>query len=222
LNIKDVNILINNNSNSKYPKYTIKDIIVKIIKNIDIYKLLIYIFLNCNQTFKKYRNYNYMTVLKDMFNNPKNYNYNISNNKWNDFIQDINNNTGNITLMFKHFVSITYLYIIYNSDILKKTIVEYIDISYSTFLDNKNLYFYNLYLYNHQMWILNNTKIFFNNIINNNNNEPLIKNYNNWKVFYINNLQKKYNDFINEYNRIINFHKNYSNKDFEDSDYEHY
>ena len=221
-NIKDNNFLsplyINN---KKYSEYSIEEIIIKIIRSIDIYKLLIYIFLNCNQTFKKYKNY--LTILKDMFNNPEKYKYNISNCKWDMFINDISNETGNVTLLFKNFVSISYLYIIYKSDILRNNITEYININYTTFLDKKKLYFYNLYLSNHKTWILDNIKIFLDNIIenNNDNNKYIIQVYDNWKINYINLLEQKYYNLYLEYNRILNFHKNLSNKDFEESDYEY-
>ena len=118
INIKNSNFLsqlyLNNN---KYTEYTIEDIIKKIIHSVDIYKLIIYVFLNCNQTYKRYKCNNYINIIKDMFINPSKYKYNISDKKWDIFIYDIINNTNNITLLFKNFVSLTYLYLIYKSDI---------------------------------------------------------------------------------------------------------
>ena len=209
-------------NNDKYTEYTIEDIIKKIIYNVDIYKLLIYIFLNCNQTYKRYRNSNYINIIKDMFINPTKYKYNISDSKWNGFINDIINNTGNITLLFKNFVSLSFLYLIYKSNSLKKYINEYVNINYNTFHNKKNEYFYNLYLYNHKSWIINNIKMLINNILKDKEhfNIYLIENYENWKIYYINTLKIKYYNLYLEYNKILIFHKNATNDEFEDSDYE--
>jgi hypothetical protein len=225
-NLKSINISniyflthLHMNINDNIHIYNILDIIKKIISNTNIYTLLVYIYSKCNKIIKRYTYNRYIYIIKDIYDNPTKYKYKIYDNEWYLFINNLNNDK-DISLLFKNFICISYLYLIYKSENLKIQINEYIITKYDTFNFIKTLYVYNYFLYKNKSWIINNIKILFYNIINNKDNIHIINTYEYFKSYYIiflKNLQLK--NYI-EYNNIISFHKLATNLEYEDSNYE--
>ena len=225
-NFKSINILdifflnhLHMNINDNIHIYNILDIIKKIISTTNIYTLLVYIYSKCNKILKRYTYDKYIYIIKDIYDNPTKYRYKIYDNEWNLFINNLNNDK-DISFLFKNFICISYLYLIYKSDNLKIQINEYIITHYETFNFIKSLCIYNNFLYNNKSWIINNIKILFINIINDKDYINIINTYEYYKscyIIYMKNVQlKKYID----YNNIISFHNSATNLEYEDSNYE--